>query len=213
MLRKTAARPRRFLLTLTAIVAAAMMVVGAVLAAQPYYTDFSANRDQKELAREIKSEKAKEAFQKSELAVGSPVTRIRIPKLGVDTVVVEGTSKEALDAGSGHYTESALPGQLGNVAIAGHRVTYGKPFNDLDKLGEGDKVFLDTPVGSYVYEMVPAFGGHANPWVIAPDDWSVIAPTPEPMLTLTTCHPKGSARQRLVARLKLVERPTKLVDA
>jgi sortase A len=213
MLRKTAARPRRFLLTLAAIVAAAMMVVGAALAAQPLYTDFSANRDQKELAREIKSERAKDAFQKSELAVGSPVTRIRIPKLGVDTVVVEGTSKEALDAGSGHYTESALPGQPGNVAIAGHRVTYGKPFNDLDKLGEGDRVFLDTPVGSYVYEMVPAFGGHANPWVIAPDDWSVIAPTAEPMLTLTTCHPKGSARQRLVARLKLVESPPAVSSA
>jgi len=195
------------------IVAAAMMLVGAAVAAQPYYTDLQADRDQEQLARELKSEKAKEAFQKNELAVGTPVTRIRIPKLGVDTVVVEGTSKEALDAGSGHYSESAIPGQPGNVAIAGHRVTYGKPFHDLDQLAEGDRAFLDTPVGSYVYEMVPSFGGHANPWVIAPDDWSVIAPTPEPMLTLTTCHPKGSARQRLVARLRLVETPPETVDA
>jgi sortase (surface protein transpeptidase) len=55
--------------------------------------------------------------------------------------------------------------------------------------------------------MVPPFDGHENPWVIQPDDWSVIADTPEPTLTLTTCHPKGSARQRLIARLKLVESP------
>lgn len=184
-----------------------MMVVGAVLAARPFYTDLLANRSQKVLSTELKSEKVKAAFQKGVVSEGSPVSRIRIPTLGVDTVVVEGTSKEALDAGAGHYSESALPGQPGNVAIAGHRVTYGKPFEDLDKLKPGDRAFLDTPVGSYVYEMVPPFDGHANPWVIEPDDWSVIASTPQPSLTLTTCHPKGSARQRLVARLKLVETP------
>lgn len=202
-----ASGPRRLPLKLMILVAAAMMVAGAVLAARPFYTDLLANRNQKVLSTELKSEKVKTAFQKGEVSEGSPVSRIRIPTLGVDTVVVEGTSKEALDAGAGHYTESALPGQPGNVAIAGHRVTYGKPFEDLDKLKPGDRAFLDTPVGSYVYEMVAPFDGHANPWVIEPDDWSVIASTPEPSLTLTTCHPKGSARQRLVARLKLVEAP------
>lgn len=71
----------------------------------------------------------------------------------------------------------------------------------------GDQVILETPVGNYVYEMVEPFDGHANPWIIEPDDWSVVAPIPRPSLTLTTCNPKGSARQRLVARLELLQAP------
>lgn len=192
---------------LMTIVAATMMVVGGAMAVRPFYTDLMANRDQKILTQELQTDDTKEAFETGALPAGSPVGRIRIPTLGVDTVVVEGTSEEALNAGSGHYSQTPLPGQAGNVAIAGHRVTYGKPFYNLDKLTAGDQVFLDTPVGTFIYEMVPPFDGHANPWIIQPDDWSVIAETPEPTLTLTTCHPKGSARQRLVARLKLIQSP------
>jgi sortase A len=127
--------------------------------------------------------------------------------------VVEGTTKEALDSGAGHYPSTPLPGSDGNVGIAGHRTTYGKPFADLDLLKPGDRVELETPVGPYVYEMVEPFDGHSNPWVIQPDDWSVVGETDEPMLTLTTCHPKRSAAQRLVARLKLVGTPLDPVAA
>jgi sortase A len=200
-------RARRAALAAGTGVAACLLVLGAVLFAYPYYTDYRASQTQEELSAELETAELKKAFEERNVPVASPVSRLLIPKLGVNTVVVEGTHTEALDAGAGHYSQSKLPGEIGNIAIAGHRVTYGRPFHDLDKLVPGDQVILETPVGPYVYEMVPPFDGHANPWVIAPDDWSVIRDTPEPMLTLTTCHPKGSARQRLVARLKLVDSP------
>ena len=135
----------------------------------------------------------------------APVTRLRIPKLNVDTVVVEGTTDEALKSGAGHYSDTPLPGQPGNIGIAGHRTTWGKPFADLDLLAPGDRVELHTPVGMFQYEMVEPFDGHSNPWVVQPADWSVLAGTKDSMLTLTTCHPKRSDKQRLIARLRLVE--------
>jgi sortase A len=193
-------------LTLAAVLA---MAAGVVLIGQPLYTDLQADRTQKDLGKALKTAAVREAFEENTVEEASPVTRLLIPKLGVDTIVVEGTSKEALDAGAGHYSSTPLPGMGGNVGIAGHRTTYGKPFADLDQLTTGDRVELETPVGNYVYEMVAPFDGHANPWVIEPNDWSVVAPTDESMLTLTTCHPKHSAAQRLVARLKLVESPGK----
>lgn len=202
------ARTRRFLASGFTLIAICLILAGAVLFVHPFYTDYQAKQDQKTLSAALKTPEIKKAFVEKNVPIASPVSRLLIPKLGVNTVVVEGTSKEALDAGAGHYSQSKLPGEVGNIAIAGHRVTYGKPFHDLDRLVPGDQVVLETPVGPYTYEMVPAFDRHPNPWVIRPDDWSVVADTPEPMLTLTTCHPKGSARQRLTARLKLISSPT-----
>jgi len=119
--------------------------------------------------------------------------------------VVEGTSDEALAVGAGHYPQSPLPGEVGNVGIAGHRTMNGHPFGDLDKLAPGDQVILETPFGRYTYELVPGFDGHANPWVTTPTDWTVISlPTQARLLTLTTCNPKGQKTQRLVARAQMV---------
>jgi len=130
---------------------------------------------------------------------GQPLTRIEIPALSVDTIVVQGTSPSALRAGAGHYPNTPLPGQHGNVAIAGHRTTYGRPFNRIDGLKVGDKIVLTTPVGRYTYAV------SRPPFITSPFDWSIIAKSKDPLLTLTTCHPKGSARQRLVVRAKLVK--------
>jgi sortase A len=202
-------RKRKLISRVLTLAAVLTMAAGVVLIGQPYYTDLQADRTQKDLGEALKTATVREAFEENTVKEASPVTRLLIPKLGVDTIVVEGTSKEALDAGAGHYSNTPLPGMGGNVGIAGHRTTYGKPFADIDRLTTGDRVELETPVGNYVYEMVEPFDGHANPWVIEPDDWSVVGPTDESMLTLTTCHPKRSAAQRLVARLKLVESPGK----
>ncbi len=130
---------------------------------------------------------------------GDPLTRIEIPKIGLDTIVVAGTSQEALKAGAGHYPQTPLPGEKGNVAIAGHRTTHGRPFNQVDALAPGDKIVLTTPVGRFIYEVAQA------PWITDPFDWSVIEPSDEPLLTLTTCHPKGSDRKRLIVRAQLVK--------
>lgn len=134
-------------------------------------------------------------------APGAALLRLEIPRLGVDVVVVEGVSTEALRAGAGHYPGTANPGRPGNVAIAGHRTTYGSPFRDLDKLGAGDEVVLSSGGRSHRYRV------SGRPYVVGARDWSVVQPTPSPTLTLTTCHPKGSARQRLVVQAALVPEP------
>ncbi|MEX2587197.1 MAG: sortase [Actinomycetota bacterium] len=202
-----ASRKARVLLRLITAVAATLLLVGAGVLAHPYYTDLQANRTQQTLAAEFSTAEVKEAYVQKEVPEGTPVTRLRIPKLGVDTMVVEGASEESLRSGAARYSDTSLPGEPGNVGIAGHRTTYGKPFNELDRLEPGDQVLLDTPLGPYVYEMVEPFDGHANPWVVPPHEIEVIDPTAKPSLTLTTCHPKGSDRQRLIARLELVETP------
>ena len=112
---------------------------------------------------------------------------------------MQGTSPSALRAGAGHYPNTPLPGQLGNVAIAGHRTTYGHPFNRIDELKVGNQVILTTPVGRYTYAV------SRPPFVTDPFDWTVVSPTKDAELTLTACHPKGSARQRIIIRAKLVK--------
>ena len=208
-------RPRKVAAVLLLTMASALILVAVGVGGYPFYTDIQASRHQKALKAAFdKATKASGAdrlallkqYQNRSLAIGSNVTKITIPKLGVDTIVVEGTSDEALAAGAGHYPQSPLPGDPGNVAIAGHRTMNGHPFGDLDKLAPGDQVILQTPFGIYTYQLVGGFDGHANPWVTTPDDWSVVSvATKSPILTLTTCNPKGQKTQRLVARAVMVK--------
>jgi sortase A len=121
---------------------------------------------------------------------------IEIPEINLSAVVVRGTSTAALRKGPGWYEESALPG-LGNTAIAGHRTMYGAWFQELERLHPDDQIILLYGGQKYVYRVERVFS-------VARDDWSVIEPCGYPVLTLTTCHPLGSARQRLVVRAKLV---------
>ncbi|MGH2707300.1 MAG: sortase [Actinomycetota bacterium] len=206
-------KAKRALATVLSLTAGLMVAGAAGLVGYPFYTDLRASRQQDTLAAEFASSpEIKAAYQdpqnperrKVKLADGQPLTRIIISKLRVDTVVVEGTSLRALAAGAGHYIDTPLPGEPGNVAIAGHRTMNGKPFENLDRLSPGDKVILITPFARHTYEVVTPFEGHQNPWVTTPNDWKVAAPTRDSVLTLTTCHPKGSARERLVARAKLL---------
>ena len=178
-----------------------VLVVGAIgMLAYPVFTNAVADRRQSVLDREIASPEIEQAYAEGRLKDGDPLTRIKIPAIGVDTVVVEGTSASALKAGAGHYPTSPLPCEAGNVAIAGHRTTYGRPFHDLDRLKDGDVVILTTPIGTCTYVITKA------PFIIPPSDFSVVANDPtKNELTLTTCHPKGSARQRLVTQATLVK--------
>ena len=169
------------------------------LLAYPLYTNLYQDRLQAQLAIEFKQLETRQAYEAGETAIGDPITKISIPAAGLNpTVVVEGTGASALRAGAGHYPNTPLPGEEGNVAIAGHRTTYGKPFANLDHLKIGDEIFLETPVGKYTYKVM------RDPFIVTPTDFSVIAQTPGKTLTLTTCHPKGSARQRLIVKAELV---------
>jgi sortase A len=128
---------------------------------------------------------------------GGAVARIRIRKIGVDDIVVQGTARSDLAKGPGHYPASPMPGQIGNAAIAGHRTTHSKPFYDLNELVPGDDIILETSYGTFTYRMYQQL-------IVAPTDVSVVAPTKDAELTLTTCNPRFSARQRMVVKAKLV---------
>ena len=177
------------------------LMLGAVgMLGYPVYTNVVSDRMQSRLDREFASPEIKQAYQERKLQDGDALTRIKIPALDVDTVVVEGTSASALKAGAGHYPNTPLPCEAGNVAIAGHRTTYGRPFANLDRLKNGDAIILETPVGTCTYEVT------REPFIIAPTDFSVVANDPaQQILTLTTCHPKGSAAKRLVIQATLTQ--------
>jgi sortase A len=137
-------------------------------------------------------------------AEGDPVGVIRIDKIGVDKVVVEGTTVPDLRKGPGHYAGAPMPGQLGNAAIAGHRTTYGAPFGDLDQLVPGDTISVRTLTGTWEYVLVD------DPIAVQPSQTEVLDPTidestgqPLATLTLTTCEPKYQATERLVVKAQL----------
>jgi sortase A len=177
-----------------------LLILGSVgLLGYPLFTNLYERWVQHRLGRQIKTPELAERYRTRTLGDGDALTDIKIPKLGVDTTVVEGISASALRAGAGHYPETPLPCEEGNVAIAGHRTTYGKPFADVDRLTIGDTIVLETPVGACTYEVF------RPPFVVHPREWSVVANTPATRnLTLTTCHPKGTARERLVVQARLV---------
>lgn len=177
-----------------------LLVAAVGVLGYPVYTNVYRDRVQSRLDREIASPELRQAYTKRTLTDGDPLTRIKIPAIGVDTVVVEGTSASALRAGAGHYPSTPLPCENGNVAIAGHRTTYGKPFNQLDRLRKGDVIILETPIGSCTYEIT------VEPTVTLPTDLSIVAnDLTQQLVTLTTCHPKGSAARRLYVQGKLTK--------
>jgi sortase A len=133
-------------------------------------------------------------------AEGEPIGRIEIPAIELDWVVVEGVEKEDLDKGPGHMPWTPVPGQIGNAGISGHRTTHGAPFNRIDLLEPGDEIHVTTLTGTHVYEVIGSL-------VVLPDDVWVSLHRDGAWLTLTTCNPKGSSRERLVVFGKLVEGP------
>ena len=191
-------------LTILAIVLA---LAGTGVLAYPFATDMWAARLQRSLVGELAV--SADSYRAGKIKPGEPLTQLEIPRLDVDVVVVEGTSLAALHAGAGHYPRTPLPGERGNVAIAGHRTTYGKPFNRMDELVPGDRVILTTPLGRHVYEI------EQRPRVVEPNDWSVIHEYPKrgSYLTLTSCHPEGSADYRIVVRARLVDSTQLVADA
>lgn len=125
---------------------------------------------------------------------------VRIPSIGVDQAIVEGVSRADLRQGPGHYPGTALPGTRGNVVISGHRTTYTKPFYDIDQLVPGDIIWVDTLEGSFRYIVEESF-------VVDPTNVDALRGSERAILTLTTCTPKGSARQRLIVVAALAGEP------
>ena len=191
-----------------------------------YVTDLLNDRKQDQLSQQIHDRwDAAPAPTATPVApaVGEPLAVLHVPRLGEDyaRVVLEGTTEDQLAEGPGHYAGTALPGQPGNLALAGHRVGKGSPFLDADQLRPGDPVVVETADSWFVYRVLgdPASGdfsadpsGIPGQQIVRPSDIAVISPTPGgaadaapsgAYLTLTTCHPKYSARQRLIVHAVL----------
>jgi sortase A len=131
---------------------------------------------------------------------GQEFAMMRVPSLGLEAVVFEGVAARTLSKGPGHVPGTPLPGQPGNSVISGHRTTHGRPFYDFDQLGPGDRIEMETAIGLHVYEVRDSF-------IVEPTDVWVTDDRPGGWLTLTTCNPKFSARERLIITAELVEGP------
>ncbi len=151
---------------------------------------------------------------------GEPLAIIDIPRIGTHKVVVEGVRVDDLKRGPGHYLEAPMPGNIGNASIAGHRTTYGAPFGRIDELRAGDTISISTLWGDFTYEVmtsgeategnsagyVPADPDAAS-WIVNPGETWVLENFGDNRLTLTACHPRYSARQRIIVAARLVDTP------
>jgi LPXTG-site transpeptidase (sortase) family protein len=152
-------------------------------------------REQKRLAEEWQQQN--QAIQPNSSPVSDGLTRLVIPKIHLDVVVVEGTSRHQLLVGPGHIENTAAPGNAGNAVITGHRDTF---FRHIFELNKGDIVELQRNGGIYQYEVT-------GRKVVDPSDVSVIQPTKDAQLTLITCYPTyyiGPAPERLVVTSRLL---------
>ncbi|MFQ5947262.1 MAG: sortase, partial [Acidimicrobiia bacterium] len=134
------------------------------------------------------------------LQPGDALGRIIIRKADVDWTVVEGVGRSDLRKGVGHMPATPVPGQPGNAVLSGHRTTYGAPFSHLDRLEPGDVITVETGVGIHVYQVVETL-------IVKPTDVWVTDQWSGSWLTLTTCNPRFSSRQRLVVISRLVDGP------
>lgn len=130
---------------------------------------------------------------------GQPVARVVIPDLSLDRVVIEGDDAASLRKAPGHVPGSALPGELGNAVIRGHRILWSGPFRELDKLNYGSEILVQTVDGSAVYLVSGIF--HQDG-----ERTDVYAQTALPFLTLVTSDPPLRADRVLVVRAAMVER-------
>lgn len=172
---------------------------------------------------------------------GQPMMQLRIPALGVTNTVVHGVSQWDLAQGSGYYPDSALPGERGNVAIAGHRIGKGAPFNKLDKLNTCDDIVVETEKKIYTYKVLGMDGSVPNciptevrhsmkgypgvkgRTIVDPTEVGVVDPVPHmmdstpdaeataPLITLTTCHPEYGNTERLIIHAALATEEEKIV--
>jgi sortase A len=133
-----------------------------------------------------------------QLKKGEILARLKIKKISLDTIVLEGASTENLRKGPSHLEETPLPGEKGNCVISGHRITYGAPFRKLDQLKTGDLIEIASLNGEkYVYQIYRVYS-------TLPTDPKVLASTKSAELTLTTCDPPHSARKRLIVKARLL---------
>lgn len=215
---------RGFAVPLPLIVGAVLIFIGMGVLGSVLYQNFLPDPSAAAAAEEASSELHDAWLADEAAAVGGsgqtldddPMTRplgkgfavLYIPRLGKDwqSVVVEGVQEDDLLGKVGHFKRSAEPGQVGNFALAAHRLTRGSLFRNLDEVKEGDPIIVETRTHWYVYRA-------SKKKIITPQDVEVVEPVPfkpgktpkQAVITLTTCHPWYSSTQRLAVFGELVE--------
>ena len=129
---------------------------------------------------------------------GDAIGRIKMPDIGLNAVVFNGTDTATLQKGPGRFPETPLPGIGGTTGIAGHRTTYLAPFRKINDIQEGGEVTLELPYGTFSYEVVKTE-------IVDPSDVSVVYDAGYERVVLTACHPLYSAAQRYVVTARLVD--------
>ena len=129
---------------------------------------------------------------------GDGVARIRIPRIGANYVVVDGTKADDLRKGPGLYEQTPFPGAGGTTAIAGHRTTYGAPFRKVDQLRKGNRIIVTMPYGRFTYTV-------ERLQIVAPTALWVINRVSYDRLVLSACHPLYSAAKRIIVFARLTD--------
>lgn len=190
-----------------------LVTIGVVLLLfvgwQLWWTDVVSDADAAQVVAQLQQQAdgpGEGWVQPKKAKLGDAFAIVRIPRFGANFArpLYEGTTRDVLQRGVGHYVGTALPGEVGNFAMAGHRTTYGKPFNRIAELKQGDAVLVETRDTWFVYRVT----GHE---IVPPNQVSVLLPVPnepdaEPtaaVLTMTSCHPEFSARERYVVHAEL----------
>ncbi|HUF01515.1 MAG TPA: class E sortase [Gaiellaceae bacterium] len=130
---------------------------------------------------------------------GDAIARLRVPRLGLNLVVVNGTSSGDLRRGPGRHEETFMPGERELVYVAGHRTTYGAPFSNIDRLKPGDTVTVELPYGSVEYQVT-------RQRIVDANDLSVLESHSREELVLQACHPRFFSSQRLLVYAKPVSK-------
>jgi sortase A len=217
----TAAQPGDRLRTFLRGLGQSLITLGVVVllfcAYELWFTNLYTDQQQSQLGHDIQSTwnapAPKPGSKLASVIPGKALAVIRIPRIGMTgkvgghgaRVVVEGVSHEDLKKGPGHYPGTALPGAIGNMVVSGHRTTYGAPFNRIDELHSGDAIVIETRDTWFTYHVT-------SKEVVSPTAVEVTYAVPgqlnakptKRLLTLTTCNPKYSARQRLIVHALLV---------
>ena len=128
---------------------------------------------------------------------GEAIGRIRIPRMGVNLVLVNGTDHDTLKKGPGRDGRTFMPGENRLIYIAGHRTTYGAPFSHIDRLHSGDRVTIEVPYGTFIY----AVTGHR---IVKATDLSVLRSPKHEVVELQACHPRFFASHRYIAYARLL---------
>ncbi|NRQ31579.1 class E sortase [Nonomuraea sp. NN258] len=175
-----------------------MMFCAYLLWGTGAYTQRQQVRLQRELSAKVTGE---EPAKLAKIQLGKALALLRIPRLGRDYryAVVEGVDAEHLKKGPGHYPGSAMPGQVGNFVLSGHRTTYAAPFNEIDRLRRDDEIIIEAREARYTYRVT-------SQDIVTPDEVEILAPVPgkpdirpvRAFITLSTCHPEYSAAERLI---------------